>query len=97
MNNIIILKLLLIILLIILIIILKKCLTKKITKKKEKEPEESDLPSLPINNFNAYFHCSKETFTIDFITTKDIKKGEEIFVDYGGEEYWSSRNYVQVK
>jgi len=49
------------------------------------------------NNFNAYFHCNKETFTIDFITTKDIKKGEEIFVDYGGEEYWSSRNYIQVK
>jgi SET domain-containing protein len=49
------------------------------------------------NNFNAYFHSNKETFTIDFITTKDIKKGEEIFVDYGGEEYWSSRNYIQVK
>jgi len=45
------------------------------------------------NNFNAYFHCNKETFT----TTKDIKKGEEIFVDYGGEEYGSSINYIQVK
>jgi SET domain-containing protein len=49
------------------------------------------------NEPNSYFFSNKETFTVDFVSTKNIKKGEEIFVDYGGEEYWSSRKYVQVK
>ena len=49
------------------------------------------------NEPNSYFFSNKETFTVDFVSTKKIKKGEEIFVDYGGEEYWSSRKYVQVK
>lgn len=46
---------------------------------------------------NGYFISSKKTFTIDFIATKNIKKGDEILVDYGGSEYWSSRNYVDLK
>jgi SET domain-containing protein len=49
------------------------------------------------NEPNSYFFSNKKTFTVDFVSTKNIKKGEEIFVDYGGEEYWSSRKYVQVK
>ena len=49
------------------------------------------------NEPNSYFFSNKETFTVDVVSTKNIKKGEEIFVDYGGEEYWSSRKYVQVK
>jgi SET domain-containing protein len=49
------------------------------------------------NEPNSFFFSNKETFTVDFVSTKNIKKGEEIFVDYGGEEYWSSRKYVQVK
>jgi SET domain-containing protein len=45
----------------------------------------------------AYFINNHEDFTIDFIAIRDIKKGEEIFIDYGGEEYWSSRKYVDIK
>lgn len=49
------------------------------------------------NQPNSYFFSNKDTFTIDFVSLRNIKKGEEIFVDYGGEEYWSSRKYVEVK
>jgi|APGre2960657404_1045060.scaffolds.fasta_scaffold98537_1 SET domain-containing protein len=49
------------------------------------------------SNPSGYFTNNIEDYTIDFIATKDIKKGEEILVDYGGEEYWSSRKYVEVK
>lgn len=50
----------------------------------------SDIP-------NSYFFCNSKTSTIDFVSIKDIAIGEEIFIDYGGEEYWSSRKYIQVK
>lgn len=49
------------------------------------------------NNPNAYFFNNEDNFTIDFVATQKIKKGDEVLVDYGGEEYWSSRGYVQVK
>lgn len=45
----------------------------------------------------AYFINNHKDFTIDFIATREIKKGEEILIDYGGEEYWSSRQYVNIK
>ena len=54
MDNIIILKILLIIFLIVLLIVLFRCLRNDIIRKREKEPE-SELASLPIDNFNAYF------------------------------------------
>ncbi len=49
------------------------------------------------SNPSGYFTNNHEDFTMDFIAKRDIKKGEEILVDYGGDEYWSSRQYVEVK
>lgn len=49
------------------------------------------------NEPNCKFVCNYQNNTMDFIALKNIKAGEEIFVDYGGEEYWSSRGHIQVK
>ena len=46
---------------------------------------------------NCNFTNNVKNNSIDFISTRNIKKGEEIFVYYGGNEYWSSREYVHVK
>ena len=48
------------------------------------------------NQPNCTFTNNLQNNSIDFYSTRKIKKGEEIFVYYGGDEYWSSREYVQV-
>lgn len=41
------------------------------------------------NNANANWRSNIENDTFEFYATRDIKKGEEIFVWYGGVEYWN--------
>jgi SET domain-containing protein len=40
------------------------------------------------NNPNANWISNVERNTFKFISTKEIKKDEEIFIYYGGENYW---------
>ena len=41
------------------------------------------------NNANANWRSNIENDTFEFYATKNINKGEEIFVWYGGVEYWN--------
>jgi hypothetical protein len=45
---------------------------------------------------NAKYNTDYDTQSISVMALKDIKKGEEIFVNYG-EKYWTTRDYVNKK
>jgi len=50
------------------------------------------------NTPNANWTNDVENKTFIFFSTKPIKKGEEIFIYYGDENYWSDgRTHVEVK
>lgn len=50
------------------------------------------------NDANADWRDNLENGTFDFYAIKDIKKGEEIFIYYGGVDYWSDgRNHIDVQ
>ena len=50
------------------------------------------------NDANADWRNSEQTNTFEFYATKNIKKGEEIFLYYGGVEYWEDgRTHTEVK
>lgn len=50
------------------------------------------------NDANANWRSVYEENVFEFYSTKKIKKGEEIFVYYGGVEYWNDgRNNVELK
>lgn len=47
---------------------------------------------------NALWETDTESEIFIFTATKNIKKDEEIFVYYGGENYWNDgRNHTQIK
>ena len=47
---------------------------------------------------NANWRSNIQDDTFEFYATKDIEAGEEIFVYYGGEEYWKDgRTDIDVK
>ena len=47
---------------------------------------------------NADWRENFENGTFEFYATKDINVGEEIFIYYGGVDYWNDgRNHVDVK
>lgn len=49
------------------------------------------------NTPNADWRENFEKQTFEFFAVKDIKKGEEIFTYYGGDDYWNDgRNHVGV-
>jgi SET domain-containing protein len=49
------------------------------------------------DNPNATWISDIERDTFKFITTKEIKKDEEIFIYYGGESYWEDgRNHINL-
>ena len=48
-------------------------------------------------NSNAYWVSDLERRTFKFVASRDILKGEEIFVWYGDVNYWNDgRNHTQV-
>lgn len=50
------------------------------------------------NNANANWRSIYKENVFEFYSTRKIKKGEEIFVYYGGVEYWNDgRNNVELK
>jgi SET domain-containing protein len=49
------------------------------------------------NNYNANWMNGENTNTFIFYATKNIKKDEEIFLYYGGNEYWEDgRNGTEI-
>lgn len=50
------------------------------------------------NNANANWTHDFENKTFIFFSTQPIKKGEEIFIFYGDENYWADgRSHIEVK
>lgn len=50
------------------------------------------------NDANADWRNSEKNNTFEFYATKNIKKGEEIFLYYGGVDYWEDgRTHTEVK
>lgn len=50
------------------------------------------------NTPNANWRSNIEQDTFEFYASRDIEKGEEIFVYYGGDDYWNDgRNDVNLK
>ena len=50
------------------------------------------------NTPNANWRSNIENDTFEFFASRDIEQDEEIFVYYGGEEYWNDgRTNVEVK
>lgn len=50
------------------------------------------------NNASAYWVSDEIRRTFKFYANRDIKAGEEIFVYYGGPEYWNDgRTNIEVK
>lgn len=50
------------------------------------------------NEPNADWMSDIDKKTFRFFATKSIKNGEEIFIYYGGDEYWNDgRNHINVK
>lgn len=50
------------------------------------------------NNPNASWRSNIQNQTFEFYALRDINPSEEIFVYYGGEEYWNDgRNNTEVK
>lgn len=50
------------------------------------------------NNPNANWTNDVENNTFIFFSTREIKKGEEIFICYGDDSYWADgRTHVEVK
>lgn len=48
------------------------------------------------NNANAGWRSNSD-MCFEFYALREIKKGEEIFIYYGGDEYWNDgRNHVNV-
>lgn len=49
-------------------------------------------------NPNAYWRSNTERKTLEFVCSRDIEQNEEIFVYYGGDNYWlDGRNHIEVK
>ena len=50
------------------------------------------------NDFNANWRSNLELDAFEFYAIRDIEKGEEIFLYYGGDEYWNDgRNDIKIK
>lgn len=50
------------------------------------------------NNSNASWRSNFELDAFEFFATRDIEEGEEIFLYYGGEEYWNDgRTEIKIK
>lgn len=50
------------------------------------------------NTPSAYWYSVDDKRTFLFVASRDIELGEEIFVYYGGSEYWNDgRTHTQVK
>ncbi len=50
------------------------------------------------NNPNSDWESSNDKESFLFTAKRKIMKGEEIFIYYGGEEYWNDgRSYIEVK
>lgn len=50
------------------------------------------------DNANAEWRDNIDKGTFDFYALKDINPGEEIFIYYGGVDYWSDgRNNIEIK
>jgi len=50
------------------------------------------------SNPNAAWRSNKENGTFEFYALKNINRNEEIFVFYGGEDYWNDgRKHTDVK
>lgn len=50
------------------------------------------------NNPNGAWRSNIENDVFEFYALREIQKGEEIFVYYGGDDYWNDgRNDIQIK
>ena len=49
------------------------------------------------NDANGCWRSNLDTMCFEFYALREIKKGEEIFIFYGGDEYWNDgRTHVNV-